>query len=375
MKKLAILASHPIYYQTPLWALLSKEKSLEVTVFFENKMAVGEYYDPEFGKVIEWNLPLFDGYEHQFISSTLSFLTQLKQGKFNALLVNSWNSRLAWVAIFAARVLGIQVLLRAENPWNQEKVRKGPKQAFRRFALLSLFAMVDAFLYIGEENKEFYLRYGAAPKKLFRTPYALDNPRLLKSIADPALARHEVRKQLHIPEDAAVILSVGKLISKKRPLDVLAAYREMNAQNKALIFVGEGELREELEKYVLENNLKNVHFVGFVGQNDISRYYVSSDIFVLASGAGETWGLVVNEALCFGLPVVLSDVVGSGADLVQEGENGFIVPYGSVLHLAQKLDLLAANPDLRAEFSHASKGIIEGYSYEEDVQGILKSLA
>jgi glycosyltransferase involved in cell wall biosynthesis len=374
MKKLAILASHPVYYQTPLWAGLAKEEALEVKVFFENKMAVGEYYDPEFGKLIEWNLPLFEGYEHQFIKSTLGFLLDLKRGNFDALLVNSWNSRLAWIAIFAAKALGIKVLLRAENPWNQEKTRKGMKQAFRRFALLSLFSMVSAFLYIGEENKEFYLRYGRDPKKLFSTPYALDNPRLLKSVPDPALVRHEVRKQLNISEDAVVVLSVGKLIPKKRPLDVLKAYEEMTVLNKALIFIGEGELRGELERCVSEKDLKNVHFAGFVGQNEVGRYYVSSDIFVLASGRGETWGLVVNEALCFGLPVILSDIVGSGADLVRPGENGFIVPCGAILGLAQKLDLLASNPSLRKEFSHASYSIIGDYTYQKDIQGILRSL-
>jgi glycosyltransferase involved in cell wall biosynthesis len=374
VKKLAVLASHPVYYQTPLWQRLAVQASLDVTVFFKGDMGVGSYHDPEFGKTINWNLPLFEGYRHEFIKSTVSFLATLRRGRFDAILLNGWNSLLVWITLLSAKAFGIQVLLRSENPWNQESSRTGLRHALRRMALKFFFGRVDAFLYIGKENKEFYEKYGVPASKLFSTPYAVDNERLVASVPDPASARQEIRRQLGIGEDDVVILTAGKLIPKKRPLDLLKAYEVLSFPNKALVFAGEGELRGSLEKYVTEHNIKNVRFAGFIGQGDIGGYYAAADIFVLPSGPGETWGLVLNEAMCFGLPVIASEIVGSAADLVRPAENGYIFKLGDTTELVGKISTLAEHPDLRRKFGQRSKEIMGEYTYEADVTGVLKAL-
>lgn len=374
MKKLAVLASHPVYYQTPLWQRLAATPALDFMAFFQGKMSVGSYHDPEFGKTINWNLPLFEGYRHEFIKSTLSFLGALRRGRFDAILLNGWNSPLIWIALLAAKAFGIQVLLRSENPWNQEVSRIGLRHWFRRMALKFFFGRVDAFLYIGKENKEFYEGYEVSASKLFFTPYAVDNVRLLASVPDAIVARRELRAGMGIAGDALVVLTVGKLIHKKRPMDLLKAYEALGHRHKSLIFAGEGELRGELEKYVAEHNVPNVFFAGFVGQDDIGRYYAAADIFVLPSGLGETWGLVVNEAMCFGLPVIASNIVGSAADLVHSGENGYIFKLGDTAELVEKISTLADQPDLCRKFGQRSKQIIGEYTYEADVAGVLKAL-
>jgi glycosyltransferase involved in cell wall biosynthesis len=375
MKKLAVFAPHPIYYQTPLWQMLANDPSIDLTVFFASKMSVGSYYDPEFGKTITWNLPVLEGYRHQFIKSIPAFVMELRRDHFDAILLNSWNSFGVWAILIAAKFGGVRVLLRSENPWNQEALKTGWRQAPRRIFLKGLFKAVNAFLYIGKENRELYLRYGVPEEKLFSTPYAVDNARLVASVPDTNAASQEVRRRLKIAEDDIVIIAVGKLIQKKRPLDLIKAYEALSTNNKALIIVGDGELRPSLEKYVTEHNIRNVHFAGFVGQADIGCYYAAADIFVLPSGAGETWGLVVNEALCFGLPIVISDMVGSAADLVRSGENGYTFPLGNIAELARNLALLIEQPALRAKFGQKSREIVREYSYEADVAGILKALA
>jgi len=374
--RLAVLASHPISYQAPLWRLLSADPEIELAVFFEKDTGVKPHYDREFGAVIQWDVPLLEGYSFGFIKNYLSFLGELRARRFDAILLHAWNSPLTWLAAGWATIIGTKVLLRAESPWSHERGKPAWKRAAKKVLLGGiLFRLVSAFCYIGEQNKLFYLAYGVPSHKLFFAPYAVENDRFDRARA--ALpAKEELRRHIGLPPDAVVFLSVAKLIQKKRPLDILAAYRELPLpeNGKALILVGEGSLRPVLEDYISGHNLKNVFLPGFVGQQDIPRYYAAADILVLPSGIGETWGLVVNEALCFGLPAVVSDMVGSASDLVQDGGNGFIVPAGDIKALAKALEKLAADAEQRAAFGRKSLGLVKGYSYEADAKGIKAAL-
>ena len=141
-----------------------------------------------------------------------------------------------------------------------------------------------------------------------------------------------------------------------------------------LVFMGDGALRLELEKYVEKNNLKNIHFVGFKNQTELPKYYAMADVFILPSGVGETWGLMVNEAMCFGLPVIVSDIVGCGFNLVKQGENGYIFPLGNVERLADYLTAILENFNKRILFGEKSFSIIQKYNYENDIKGILKAI-
>ena len=176
-----------------------------------------------------------------------------------------------------------------------------------------------------------------------------------------------------------VILFLGKLIEKKRPMDLLRAYELLITNNQlpiipSLVFVGDGALRPDLETYVKEHDLNGVHFAGFKNQTEIPEYYAMADVFVLPSGPGETWGLVVNEAMCFGLPVIVSDMVGCGPDLVKDGENGYLFDLGDVEMLGNKLYGLVSNRDDIYRFGLMSTKKISGYTYIADVDGIKSSL-
>jgi glycosyltransferase involved in cell wall biosynthesis len=118
-----------------------------------------------------------------------------------------------------------------------------------------------------------------------------------------------------------------------------------------------------------------VHFVGFKNQTELPQYYGLADIFVLPSGIGETWGLVVNEAMCFGLPIIVSDLVGCGSDLVKPAENGYTFPVGDVKELVNRLEGLIANRESRIAFGEKSFEIIQNYNYEKDVDGILTAMS
>ena len=127
-------------------------------------------------------------------------------------------------------------------------------------------------------------------------------------------------------------------------MDILTAYELLDVTNKALVFVGDGQLRAFMESYVSDKRLESVYFAGFQNRNEISKYYALADVLVLPSRR-ETWGMVINEALCFGLPVVASEEVGAVKDLVFDGYNGYLFPYGDVEKLAYSLKNLSSCSD------------------------------
>lgn len=376
--KLAIVASHPIQYQAPLFKAIAESGEFDLTVYFAGRgNAAAEAYDPEFGRDIKWDIPLLEGYRHEFLDSKfeLPLRLLLRKTPIDAVLILGWNSPEFLLAFLAATLSRVPIFLRAESPLKQELLKKGFAQPIKRFVLCVLFRFVSAFLYIGKENKEFYEHLGAPSRKLFFTPYAVDNERFLNDRKRFSPQRSELRKEFDISKSASVILFVGKFIPKKRPLDLLRAYAALAADNKALVFVGEGQLLGAMKDFVRENKLNDVHFVGFKNQTEVGKYYAMADIFVLPSGIGETWGLVVNEAMCFGLPIVVSDVVGCAPDLVIPGTTGYTFPLGDVTNLTVVLNGLLRDTETRKKLGEEAVRRVATYRFEEDIKGIQRAFS
>lgn len=391
MHKIAVLTSHPIQYQTPLFKKIAECENIALTVYFawDNR---GQH-DAEFGKKVLWDIPMTDGYSHAFLKNyslkpssgffgqiNPGIIAAIKSNKYNAIILFSWNSLTSWLAFFTCFITKTPILLRGENPLNQELLKFNWKIKIKKLILRWLFRRVSGFLYIGEENKKFYKFYGVPDEKLFFAPYAVDNGRFVKAAVELRTSNFELRTKMEIPKDAVVVLFAGKLIPKKRPMDLLKSYELLitnylvTPQQTALLFVGDGELRPKLEKYALEKKIPNVKFLGFKNQTEIPEFYAISDILVLPSGAGETWGLAVNEAMCFGIVPVVSDVVGCGPDLVRHNENGYIFKLGSTEELTKYLADLVQDRARWLQFSKHSLEIISGYSYKQDIEALLAAL-
>jgi glycosyltransferase involved in cell wall biosynthesis len=138
--------------------------------------------------------------------------------------------------------------------------------------------------------------------------------------------------------------------------------------------VGAGELMEPARVLAHQEQLP-LSFTGFLNQSEIVRAYVAADCLVLPSDAGETWGLVVNEAMACGLPAIVSDQVGCGMDLVHEQETGATFPMGDVTALANRIEEFAADPDeLIAMGQRAQQLVLTHYSVERAVEGTLSAI-
>jgi glycosyltransferase involved in cell wall biosynthesis len=183
-----------------------------------------------------------------------------------------------------------------------------------------------------------------------------------------------LRDKAEIPPDLPVILFCGKFVEQKCPFDLLKAFVLLSEHcNASLVFVGDGPLRNAMEAFVAERQLEHVYFFGFRNQTELPACYALADVFVLPSSF-EPWGLVLNEAMCFGLPVIASDQVGAAADLVRNGRNGFVYPVGNVEALAHQLQHVLADERTRQETGRQSQVIISRWGIEEDVEGVLMAL-
>jgi glycosyltransferase involved in cell wall biosynthesis len=221
-------------------------------------------------------------------------------------------------------------------------------------------------LFVGTENRRWFARWGVPERRLFHVPYAVDNDALRIAAHDLAPQREQLRAELGIESEAGpVILSLGRLVPKKQPSHLLDAFRQVRTNARCtLLVVGSGLLEKELRQKVAAEAIPDVVFAGFLDQTQIARAYVAADVFALVSSHDETWGLVVNEAMNFGLPIVVSDRVGSASDLVKNGHNGFVVPHDDLAALVAALNRLVMSNDLRMRLGEASRQMISRWTYD-----------
>jgi glycosyltransferase involved in cell wall biosynthesis len=208
---------------------------------------------------------------------------------------------------------------------------------------------------------------------MFFSPYSVD-ARLFEH-QKQEFGREMVRSEIGASNEDIVILFSGKLIPRKAPLLLIQSLAKLpNSSKVILLLVGEGPLRAEIEaagRAILGNRL---HITGFVNQSQIGNYYAASDVFVLPSEY-ETWGLVVNEAMQFGLPIVVSSNVGCGRDLVTEGETGFVFEAGDADDLARCLAKFIDDPALAPRMSRNALARISKYSIDNTAAGIEQAVA
>jgi len=377
--KIVFINTHPIQYFAPLYAYCNIE-GLRVDAWYCSDESIKGEKDLQFGHAVKWDIPLLDGYVYRFFKNyswkpsihsgffgliNLGMIIALFKEPKSIIIIHGWGYLTLLLVIVLGRLAGHTVCLRSETPYKQEKLHSPSKLCLRKMFLKQfMFRFIDKFLFVGKQNEDFYRYYGVKNKCLVFVPYAVDNKRFDTEYQELRYEKANLKENLHIPKENFVILYSGKYIAKKRPLDLLKAFHLMNNSMASLVMIGEGELREEMEKYVRDINVKNVILTGFINQSFISSYYAIGDVFVMCSQEGETWGLSINEAMNFELPVVASDLVGCTDDLVVRNETGFAYKCGNVRELSNILNYLLVDVELRKRLGKNSKEKIDHYSYK-----------
>ncbi len=388
--RLAIFSTHPIQYQVPLWRALATSARLDVEVFFATDMSIRGYRDVEFGTAVKWDVPLTGGYTHTFLSRDprIQQVTLRHPGagwlgplldRFqpDVALITAYGSRFWLEVVLQLRLYGIPIVIRHEAS-DTAVDRTGAKNALRDLCLRVLYAQIVGFGAIGTAARRHLHRLGIPETRVVSTPYCVDSALLQEQARQWLPLRLQMRTALGIAAGDCAFIFSGKLIPKKAPLLLLQALGGLPPEHLSrvhLIVLGEGELRDAVESQGRRLLGKRFHLVGFVNQSELGRYYASADCLVLPSGAaaGETWGLVVNEALHFGLPVIASDGVGCHPDLIPDRRTGRVFPSGDAVALARHLDELAGElPARRCDYAAQAAARIENFTLEKAAQGLVK---
>jgi glycosyltransferase involved in cell wall biosynthesis len=393
--RLAYLVSHPIQYQAPLLRRIAQEADIDLTVLFGSDFSVRDYKDEGFGVGVKWDVPLLDGYKHEFLpvlrdNATVSATRPLNSGifrrlkgtkelpGFDVLWVHGYWSVNAMHGMLAAKSLGIPILLRAES-WLRDRERSGIKLAAKRVFFKLLQWLIDGVLPIGTLNSQYWRHYFGDAVPQFLMPYAVDNDYFQRRSEQARAGRTELQQELGLDPSRPVILFASKLQTRKRCADLVEAYLNLapgpgQEPRPYLIIVGDGEERVALEAQAAATGSKGIRFCGFRNQSELPRFFDLASVFVLPS-RHEPWGLIVNEVMNASRAIVISDEVGCQPDLVTDGVEGCIFPAGDVTALTEALRRIFATPENAAAMGQRAFKRIQHWSFDEDLRGLRRAIA
>lgn len=373
MKRLAIVSTHPIQYYAPVFQLLAEKGTVQIKVFYTWGESSQKKHDPGFGKTIQWDIPLLDGYCYEFLKNTSKnpgseyfngiknpeIIAHLEKFKPDIILLFGWayQSHLRVMRHFKNKV---PIWFRGDSTLlNENMGLKGIfKSMFKKIILKWVYKHTDKAFHVGKNNRSYFAAYGLKTNQLIFAPHAVDNERFSVNCAREA---QQLRKQLTIPDDSTVILFAGKLENIKNPSLLIKAFKNLNpTANCHLIITGNGKLEKTLKSEAQPE--KKIHFIDFQNQSRMPVIYQACDLFCLPSKS-ESWGLAINEAMACGKAILVSDKVGAAIDLVIPNENGLIFKAGNLSDLTDKLGALISNKTLLHDYGKRSKELIKDWNF------------
>lgn len=369
--RLAIICTHPIQYYAPVFKLLSSAVKLKVFYTAGNKTL----FDQGFGLNIQWDIPLLEGYDFQFLinsakkSGTSHFMGIINPDAIRMIREYAPTHILlfGWAHYSHFRILNyFSGKARISFRGDSTSLRQQPllKSIAKKIVLKYIYSKVDYAFYTGTSNKYYFKNYGLKNNQLIFAPHAIDNERYASIRNTPG-----IREMFQIKDSAVLILFAGKFTIVKNPEILLRAFVQLQLTNTHLLLVGDGPLAASLrDNYQHEK----IHFLPFQNQSDMPSVYQSCDLFCMPS-KNESWGLAINEAMAAGKAILASDRVGCHADLVKPA-NGMTFQSNSLTDLKHKLSKLTYSKNILTKKGHSSRAIIQQWDFETQVKNILSVL-
>jgi glycosyltransferase involved in cell wall biosynthesis len=386
-KRLLIVAPHVVQYSSPLFGEMAHHPALDVLVSYCNMQGAETGVDSGFGVKVSWDTPLLEGYhwtyvpnrawrpasDHFFGLFNPGLWTLVRDGRFDAVMICGYYFASAWIAVCAAKRFGVPFLFVSDShSLKSWRVRSEWKAGVKKRLLQWIFSLSDGVVVSSTGGVEYLKSLGYPANRISLAPTAVNNSWWLEQSAN--VDRAAARAAWRIPAGAPTALFCAKLQPWKGPADLLEAFAKAKVPNTYLVFAGEGPERSRLEKRATELGIADqVRFLGFLNQSELPSTYCAADVFVLPS-LFEPFGLVVNEAMLCGLPVVISDRVGAKFDLVRPNENGYIYPSGNVEALVTILREILTDGERRTRMGEAARRRMETWSPREYAEGMVRAV-
>jgi glycosyltransferase involved in cell wall biosynthesis len=367
--RVGIFNTHPIQYQAPIWRRLAQDGRFRCTVFFLSDQGLIPRVDPGFGQPVAWDVPLVDGYDHRFLARAPiaeayrmpipGIDDLLRRERFDIVMMHGYRHAYCRQLIRHRRRGGYKVVVRGEFSDLLDAKRPAWQRLARRACLSMLYRRIDVFSSIGTDAAAHLRRHCVGDDRIFLAPYCVDDETIDRQRGQ--FPRDAARASLGVDADQCLVLFSGKLIPRKQPLMLAEAIARLPDPRRITVcYVGSGTLAAAVEARLRPVLGSRLLMPGFVNQSQLGRYFAAADLFVLPT-AHDTWGLVVNEAMHWGLPCVVSDRAGCARDLIIEGRTGFTHVSHDVAGLSELVARLAADPVLRSRMGAEARLHAEGF--------------
>ena len=292
----------------------------------------------------------------------------LRQAAPEVVICGGYNYFASWDALRWARRNRVPFLLWVESTSHDLRSRSIFLESLKR----KFLEQCDGFLVAGKSSREYLKSYGVRDDTVITAPNAVDTHFFIQS-AQVARGRDAINRQkFKLPR--RYFLFVGRLVKHKGILDLLDAYVMLAPHLReqiSLVLAGDGPGRAELQKRAAAIKPGSVHLAGFLQREELAVHYALAEAFVFPTHT-DPWGLVVNEAMACGLPVICSSATGCAADLIDR-QNGRVVAAGGVLEIASALSELADDSQLRSSMGDASTKKIQAYSPKACAAGMARA--
>ena len=378
--RLAIVVTHPIQHFVPFYRAIAADPGIELHVLYGAPIGVQAYFDREMQSEISWNMDMLGDYSHEFLGdvppdgrlgvrqpSSPLIAERLKAFGPDVVLVYGHAQANVFRAIWWCRRNKVPLMTIGDSELLTERsaVRRIAKDGIVR----AIFRRYSAFLSVGDRNADFYAHYGVPRDRIFRCPFTIDETTYRAARADRAKLRAEARREYGIAEDAIIALFVGKLSSRKRPVDLIEALAQTKSKVTAL-YAGNGEEMEAAKARAAATGV-DARFAGFVNVDKLPALYCAADMLVHPSQA-DPHPLICSESACVGLPMLLSDRIGAAGptDIARPGENALIFPCADIAALAGLIDTLAGDPARRTAMGERSLAIFDELDIHTSVAGL-----
>ncbi len=379
------IASHAVQYAAPIFRLMAQHPQLDFHVAYCGMRGAEAGHDPEFGHSVKWDVPLLDGYAWTHVpnrgSGTESFFglrnpglwKLIRSGRFDAVLCYVGYLRATfWISFSAAKATRTAFLFGTDTVTLAPLDGRMWKRPIKRFAWPFLFRLADQVIVPSSGTRELMLSLGIPEERVTLTPNIVENDWWITQSA--GVDRAAVRQSWGATADDMIVLFCAKLQPWKRPLDLLRAFAAAELQRALLVFAGEGPLRPELESAGASLGIaERVRFLGFVNQRQLPAIYSGADLLVLPSEY-DAFGLVINEAMLCGCPVVASDRVGAVRDLIESGRTGFVYRCGDVSELASLLRRVSTHDPPLSELGRAARARMQSWSPRENIEATVNAI-
>jgi glycosyltransferase involved in cell wall biosynthesis len=385
--RVLLVLTHPVQYMSPILREMSNHQKLDIVAAYCSLQGAKPELDPDFGMVVAWDIPLLEGYpwlsvpNRSFWPGLGRFFGLINPGLWKivraggfdvVVLLTGYVCVTFWIAAVAARLKGLPILFGTDAHDIECRDGSSWKKRIKKWLWPRLYRLADVVIVPSSGGVNLMQSLGLPPERVALTPYAVDNKWWIEQAAK--VNRSAVRAEWRIPDDARVVLFCAKLQPWKRPHDLLRAFAKANVEGSYLIFVGEGPLRADLEVEAQALGLAGrLRFLGFVNQTRLPLVYGASDLFVLPSEY-EPFGVVVNEAMLSGCPVIVSDKVGARFDLVCNRETGFVFPVGNIEALAALLDEILPAKERLQQMGNLARERMADWSPEKNIEGLINAI-